>query len=358
VFSGVRSAYTRTISNGGYQITGPDGTDQLFGIETLRFSDGDVNLANLNSGVHLSVTPKFWNTSTVVQGVTPYIFKTETAGKALLKVQVDTDLTAGTFVAKILNAGTEPLRSFGFAIDLDASVAATATVMVSSSLMNWTTVNDAVSHRVGGYNNDLNPVNYIQANGVVATVSGKLPLQLQDQAILSLTSVETNSEKDATGTMLKMDVTDSVTTLAEKISAYDIFNLAPGQYSVNIPSNAYAIPEGTVTADDAFKTLELALGMNTVSSTTPYQLMAADINQDGRVTAFDAYSLLQIFAKSANALPQEFVFVDPTLSLGGISRLNVKYPEGRTVDQSVVGELNVDLVGVLLGDVNASYGSI
>ena len=192
----------------------------------------------------------------------------------------------------------------------------------------------------------------------MATVTGKLPALLQDQAILALTSVETNSAKDATGTMLKMDVTDGVTTQAGKIVAYDIYNLAPGQYSVNIPSSAYAIPEGTVTADDAFNALELALGMNTITSTTPYELMAADINQDGRVTAFDAYSLLQVYAQSANALPQEFVFIDPSANLSALSRLNVKYTEGRLVSQSDPGDIPVDLVGVLLGDVTGSYGAI
>ena len=358
VFTSTRSAHTWTASNGGYQITGPDGVDQLLGIETLRFSDGDVSLVNLHSGVHLSVVPKFWKNNAVIQGVTPYVFKTETAGSGLLKVHIDTDLNAGTFAATIMNGGTEPVRSFGFVLNLDASVAASANLSFSSKLSNWTTVNDVVSHRVGGYSNQIITSNYIQVNEVLATVTGKLPTLLQDQAILALTSVETNSEKDATGTMLKMDVTDGVTTQAGKIAAYDIYNLAPGQYSVNIPSSAYAIPEGTVTADDAFKALELALGMNTVTSTTPYELVAADINQDGRVTAFDAYSLLQIFAQSANALPQEFVFIDPTTNLSALSRLNVKYTEGRQVSQADPGDVPVDLVGILLGDVTGSYGTI
>ena len=358
VFTGTQSAYTWTASNGGYQITGPDGVDQLMGIETLRFSDGDVSLGSLHSGVHLSVVPKFWKNNAVIQGVTPYVFKTESVGSGLLKVQINTDLNAGTFAATISNGGTEPLRSFGFVLDLDASVAATASLSFSSKLSNWTTVNDAVSHRVGGYSNQISTTNYIQVDEVMATVTGKLPALLQDQAILALTSVETNSAKDATGTMLKMDVTDGVTTQAGKIVAYDIYNLAPGQYSVNIPSSAYAIPEGTVTADDAFKALELALGMNTITSTTPYELMAADINQDGRVTAFDAYSLLQVYAQSANALPQEFVFIDPSANLSALSRLNVKYTEGRLVSQSDPGDIPVDLVGVLLGDVTGSYGAI
>ena len=358
VFSGLRSAYTWTPSNGGYQISGPDGVDQLFGVETLRFSDQDVNLASLNSGVHLSITPKFWGGSTIVQGVTPYILRTESAGAGLLKVQVESDLKAGTFVAKIVNAGTTPLESFGFSLDLDASVALSASFSFSSKMASWTTVNNPSSHRIGGYSNLVDTANYIQANEVIASISGKLPELLQDQAILALTSVEANGQQDASGTLLKMDVTDGVTSTAGKIEAYDIYNLTPGQYHVNIPSSAYAIPENTVSPADAFKAITLALGKNTVSSTTPYELIAADINRDGRVTAFDAYSLLQIYAKSENALSQDFVFIDPKQNLSALDRLHVNYQEGCTVNQSALGDLTVELVGVLLGDVNASYATL
>jgi serralysin len=45
VFSGPRSAYVISTTNGTTTVTGPDGTDSLINIDRLRFSDGFTNLA-------------------------------------------------------------------------------------------------------------------------------------------------------------------------------------------------------------------------------------------------------------------------------------------------------------------------
>jgi hypothetical protein len=44
LFSGARSAYTITQITGGFQIAGPDGTDQLFNIENAQFADQTISL--------------------------------------------------------------------------------------------------------------------------------------------------------------------------------------------------------------------------------------------------------------------------------------------------------------------------
>jgi Ca2+-binding RTX toxin-like protein len=45
VFSGARSSYVITTSNGVTTVAGQDGTDTLFGIERLEFADGLVDAA-------------------------------------------------------------------------------------------------------------------------------------------------------------------------------------------------------------------------------------------------------------------------------------------------------------------------
>ena len=47
VFSGARSAYTISAITGGFQIIGPDGTDQLFNIENAQFSDQTISLGSI-----------------------------------------------------------------------------------------------------------------------------------------------------------------------------------------------------------------------------------------------------------------------------------------------------------------------
>ena len=47
VFSGARAAYAISAITGGFQIAGPDGTDQLFNIENAQFSDQTISLGSL-----------------------------------------------------------------------------------------------------------------------------------------------------------------------------------------------------------------------------------------------------------------------------------------------------------------------
>ncbi len=61
VFSGTRADYTITESGGIYSVTdmrsgSPDGTDSLTGIETLRFSDGDIGIADALSAAPTDMT--------------------------------------------------------------------------------------------------------------------------------------------------------------------------------------------------------------------------------------------------------------------------------------------------------------
>jgi serralysin len=51
IFSGPRSAYTFTVQNGVMTVVGIDGTDQLFGIESLQFDDGTVGATTADDWV-------------------------------------------------------------------------------------------------------------------------------------------------------------------------------------------------------------------------------------------------------------------------------------------------------------------
>ncbi|MGB9366676.1 MAG: FG-GAP-like repeat-containing protein [Xanthobacteraceae bacterium] len=51
-FFGARSAYTITQITGGFQVVGPDGTDQLFNIENAQFADQTISLIAPNARPH------------------------------------------------------------------------------------------------------------------------------------------------------------------------------------------------------------------------------------------------------------------------------------------------------------------
>jgi len=75
------------------------------------------------------------------------------------------------------------------------------------------------------------------------------------------------------------------------------------------------------------------------------------------VTSSDALDILKLAAQHETAPDEQFIFLDDTLVAGDISKGSVRY----TDDISNVIEsdtYDVDIVAVLLGDVDGSYGGL
>jgi hypothetical protein len=130
-----------------------------------------------------------------------------------------------------------------------------------------------------------------------------------------------------------------------------------------------------ITSADALATLKIAVGLNpntdpdgdgplTAPATSPYQLIAGDVNQDGRITSADALAILKMAVGLSTSVSPEWLFVpqsetfwqdngDGTGSYT-VDRNNVEWSRdglavgGRAPDDA-------DLVAVLLGDVNGSW---
>ena len=122
---------------------------------------------------------------------------------------------------------------------------------------------------------------------------------------------------------------------------------------------------------DAIAALKISLGMNPNldgRTLSPYQLIAADANEDGKVSAADALAVLKMAVGRVDAPEREWLFVkesedfwDHTANGGQgawtVSRRAVSYDRDEkavTVTEQG-GKLN--LVGVLKGDVNGSWQS-
>ena len=91
-------------------------------------------------------------------------------------------------------------------------------------------------------------------------------------------------------------------------------------------------------------------------SRSAFDYIAADFNQDGRVTSSDALDIL----KNAVGLPTdeqpEWVFVDSDGDYSDVSRLNASYEDGLTIS-GLSEATTVSLTGILVGDVNDSYSA-
>ena len=152
--------------------------------------------------------------------------------------------------------------------------------------------------------------------------------------------------------------------------SFSLSGLATGQNPLVVTKAIGAAESGSVlSAADALAALKIAVGLNPNSdgrTLSPYQLIAADANEDGRVSAADALAILKMAVKRTDAPVRQWLFVsegedfwDHTANNGAggwtVNRGKVDYDRGdKLVTVSEQGS-EVNLVAVLKGDVNGSW---
>jgi hypothetical protein len=127
-----------------------------------------------------------------------------------------------------------------------------------------------------------------------------------------------------------------------------------------------------ISSADALAALKLAVGRNPNADpdgagpeqaklVSPYQLIAADVNGDGRVNSVDALAILKMAVGRSDAPAREWIFVrededfwDETagsLTIGRSAVIHGKAPHAVPAG----GSDTMDFIGVLKGDVNGSW---
>ena len=125
----------------------------------------------------------------------------------------------------------------------------------------------------------------------------------------------------------------------------------------------------TITSADALAALKIAVGLNPNSDpdgsgplsplvVSPYQLMAADMNGDGRVTSADALAILKVAVGLSDALAPSWALVPDDLPLWDThSTKSTVYKGATDYSVSYPDKTQVNFTAVLVGDVNASWSS-
>jgi len=120
----------------------------------------------------------------------------------------------------------------------------------------------------------------------------------------------------------------------------------------------YAQSSKSVTSQDALDALRLSVGMDTQSGTsTAFDYIASDFNQDGKVSSQDALAILKYAVGLPTTEQAEWVFVDSDGDYSDISRSNTNYAEGVTTT-GITSVTELSLTGILIGDVNDSYSGL
>jgi methionine-rich copper-binding protein CopC len=147
---------------------------------------------------------------------------------------------------------------------------------------------------------------------------------------------------------------------------FDLNNLVVGDYTFNANRTVTNDSAGSaITSADALAALKIAVGINPNSdpdgsgprlaaTLSPYQLMAADVNGDGRVTSADALAILKMAVKLPNAVTPTWIFADES-QVFNLSSSNVNY--STTMSKTIGADETLNMVAVLKGDVNGSWGA-
>ena len=114
----------------------------------------------------------------------------------------------------------------------------------------------------------------------------------------------------------------------------------------------------SITSQDALDALRLSVGMDTqTGSKTAFDFIAADFNQDGKVSSQDALAILKYAVGLATIEQAEWRFVDSNGDYSDISRTSTIYAEGITMTD-LASATELSLTGILIGDVNDSYSGL
>jgi len=143
-----------------------------------------------------------------------------------------------------------------------------------------------------------------------------------------------------------------------------------GQLSLTLPDSnlALSLSRGTtdylingttrpITAADALDALKLSVGLPASKGSTWKELIAADMNHDGKVSAGDALEILKA-SVGINTIQPSWVFVPTDVAinpnLASMTKNSVTYHDEFNL-ASITAPTLATITGILVGDVNNSW---
>jgi hypothetical protein len=114
----------------------------------------------------------------------------------------------------------------------------------------------------------------------------------------------------------------------------------------------------SISLSDVIASLKLFLGLDLPQAyRSPYNYVAADLDANGKVELGDVISLLKVFLglQVQDTKAMEWVFVDA--ADGAIINLSKNNASAPPIEHDFAADANVDLVGIIRGDVDGSWGT-
>jgi serralysin len=200
--------------------------------------------------------------------------------------------------------------------------------------------------------------------GTTVAVASMYDFTTLDEALHSLTGSVTfwktgAAIADVTSTIVSTPpaniASESMTTGIDGL--YRHLDMADGTYTLTSAKVSGTTESNAIKANDALAALKIAVGMNPNadgSAVSPYQYLAADVNKDGQVKAADALNILKMAVKLSTAPEKEWLFVPESVGSEVMSRTSVVWPDN-PISVTLDGDQELDLIGIIKGDVNGSW---
>lgn len=214
----------------------------------------------------------------------------------------------------------------------------------------------------------------LHASGL-SNVTGSLQVDRFDLGAVDTAPIQIHISGTA-GHDASLQVQDDYVVTIDKTDTtglYDFTALPAGTYDLTATKSLTSAETGSaISSADALAALKIAVGINPNSdpdgagpllapSLSPYQLIAADANGDGKVTSADALAILKMAVNYTGAISREWLFVkesedfwNETTQTSTINKNSVLWD---SADKQVIigSDTNLNLVAVLKGDVNGSW---
>lgn len=133
---------------------------------------------------------------------------------------------------------------------------------------------------------------------------------------------------------------------------YSFDSLVTGMYPLTLTKDIY--PANGVSTHDLVLISKHILGLETFSS--PYQYIAADVNNSRSITAFDMVQMRQLILNLTDTFPSttSWKFIDAHYEFTTSTPQNEDYPTSIQVEISGEDVNNLNFVGVKIGDVSGN----
>ncbi len=165
--------------------------------------------------------------------------------------------------------------------------------------------------------------------------------------------IHTEEQEGVEGVTVQVTGDLILETLTGQDGSYEIEPLVAGEYLIT-PTLEADVTNGVSTFDMVLIQKHI-LGIQPLDS--PYKIIAADVNASGGISVFDLILIRKLILGINENFPNNssWRFVDASYVFENPSApLEEEFPEVIVINESTVEELNLNFIGVKIGDVNGS----